>query len=94
MDAGGASGFKGCSGEKDWLRKAVLQVAGEEKQSCSTGQHRVATSMPRCCTCTNNLQLTLVWWNQQIQRLLGEIGPDCHHLFPQFCVHLMLINTT
>lgn len=42
----------------------------------------------------NTLQLTLMWRNQQIQSLLGEVGPDRHHLFPQLCVHLVLVNTT
>ena len=43
---------------------------------------------------THTLRLTLMWRNQQIQSLLGEVGPDRHHLFPQLSVHLVLVNTT
>lgn len=70
------------------------QVAVKKFKSWSTGWHRVATSKPRCCARAHTLQLTLMRCHQQIQRLLGEIGPDSHHLFPQFCIHLVLVNTT
>lgn len=35
-----------------------------------------------CCGLPKLWSLTLVWCHQQIQMLLGEVGPDCHHLFP------------
>lgn len=82
---------------------AAVRETGWEKRSSggvkrnnvgALGGTGVAASKPCCSACTHTLQLTLVRRNQQIQGLLGEVGPDCHHLFSQLCVHLVLVNTT
>lgn len=63
---------------RDGLSEAILRRS-EEKQRWSTRSLRPRPPrLGRACT----LQLTLVWRHQQIQMLLGEIGPDGHHLFP------------
>lgn len=87
---------------RDWLREAVLRWR-EEKQHPSTGRgarwrRRLRPGSGRggraATACTYALQLTLVRRDQQVQGLLGEIGPDCHHLLPQLGVHLVLVNPT
>lgn len=88
---------------RDWLREAVLRWR-EEKQHPSTGRgarwrrRRLRLRPGRGCraaaACTYALQLTLVRRDQQVQGLLGEIGPDCHHLLPQLGVHLVLVDPT
>lgn len=39
------------------------------------------------------LALTLVRGDQQVQRLLGQVGPDGHYFLPQLSVHLLFVGS-
>lgn len=63
---------------RDRLSEAILRWS-EEKQRWSARWLRPRPPrLGNACA----LQLTLMWRHQQIQMLLGQIGPDGHHLFP------------
>lgn len=82
--------YQRVSAARDGLSEAILRWS-EEKQRWSARSLRPRPPrLGRACA----LQLTLMWRHQQIQMLLGEIGPDGHHLFPQLCVHLVLVYPT
>lgn len=63
---------------RDGLSEAILRWS-EEKQCWNARSLRPRPPrLGRACA----LQLTLMWRHQQIQMLLGEIGPDGYHLLP------------
>ena len=51
-----------------------------------------SSSLPALCP-RLGLALTLVGGDQQVQRLLGQIGPDGHHLLPQLGIHLLFVSS-